>query len=313
MTLFQAVNAQTVSTYSIKAPVCVLEKDAKVYIEGFNYTGTETGDANFSKKMSNNITSNLTQGFNSKILSMIPWANNKLYTVVQSAGEATHIVYGDFTHTASAPVSNKKTDKAVITDGAFTGLYVHYLTFSESADVNFSGNLKVKKADNTDIYSQKFGKQTKANQTSQFVPAKKALDVNRSIASLGTQIANSGLYGIMGVQVFNQNYKLKKIKIETKDKAAKKQIKALQKNIKKTLKSNQYSAKETGKYLLEILSLEKSANTQYNIGICYIAIGNYTKAKEYLDASGIGNNIDDLINERKKLENLGVEIIENDF
>lgn len=309
--MLQAVNAQTVSTFTVKEPVCVLEKGAKVFVEGFKYTGTATGDANFNKTLSNNIKNNLKSGFNSRILSMIPWAKNNLYTVVESAGEATHIVYGDFNHSASNPVTNKKTDKAVISDATLMGLYVHYLTFTEKADLSFSGNLKVKKADNTEIYTQKFGKTTKAIQTSQFVPAKKALDVNKSISSLGSQIANGGLYGIMGLRVYNQDYKLKKIK--SKDKAVKKQIKKTQKNINNTLKNNKYNAKQAGKYLLEILALEKSSDVLYDIGICYIAIGNYTKAKEYLDASGIGNNIDDLITERKKLENLGVEIIENDF
>ena len=307
--------AQTVSSFSVHSPICVLEKDAKVYVEGFKYTGTETGDANFSTNLSKNIKGNLTSSYNAKILNMIPWAKNQLYTVVDNASEATHIVYGDFNHSASKPVITKKTGTAVTTEIGLSGLYVHYLTFTETANVNFSGNIKVKKADGTDVYSRPFSNKTTARQVSQFVPAAKPLSTKSSIASLGRTVANSGIYSIMGVRINNQNYKLAKIKVATKDKASKKQIKKLKKSIKKALKANKYDAKTAGKYYKEILNIEESANTKYNIGVCYLAIGNLTKAKEYFDASGNTGAliIDEQFKVRNMLKNMGVEIVENEF
>ena len=306
--------AQTVSSYSVNLPVCVLEKDAKVYVEGFKYTGTETGDAVFSEKLSKNIKSNLTSGYNAKILAMIPWAKNQLYTVVDNANEATYIVYGDFNHSATAPVSSTETNNAVITGAEHNGLYVHYLTFTEKADINFTGNIKVKKADGTEIYSYQFGKKTVAAQENKFVPALSPLDTKQSISALGSDVANSGIYAIMGIGLTNQSYKLASVNISTKDKAAKKKIKALKKSIKKALKSNRYDAKTAGKYYTEILSIEESANTKYNIGVCYLAIGNLTKAKEYFAASGKPSDfIDKQIEVQQKLKTLGVQIVENEF
>ena len=246
---------------------------------------------------------------------MIPWAKNQLYTVVDNAGDATHIVYGDFNHSATKPVSSTKTNSAVITDMEHSGLYVHYLTFTEKADINFTGNIKVKKADGTEIYSYQFGKKTVATQESEFVPALSPIDTKQSISNLGVNVANSGIYTIMGIGVSNQSYKLASVSISTKDKASKKKIKALKKNIKKTLKSNHYDAKTVGKYYKEILSIEESANTKYNIGVCYLAIGNLTKAKEYFDASGNTGAliIDEQFKVRNMLKNLGVEIVENEF
>jgi hypothetical protein len=312
-TTYQA-GAQTVSSYSVNLPACVLEKAAKVYVEGFKYTGTGTGDTGFSKKLSANIKSNLTSGYNAKILAMIPWAKNQLYTVVDNAGEATHIVYGDFNHSATAPVSSTETNSALITDEEHNGLYVHYLTFTEKADLNFTGNIKVKKADGTEIYSYTFGKKTVAAKESKFVPASSPLDTKQSISALGADVANSGIYTIMGIGLTNQNYKLASVKISTKDKASKKKIKALNKSIKKTLKSNRYDAKTAGKYYTEILSIEESANTKHNIGVCYLAIGNLTKAKEYFVASGASTAfIDQQIEVQQKLKSLGVQIVENEF
>jgi len=312
--IYQA-GAQTVSSYSVNLPACVLEKDAKVYVEGFKYTEAETGDAIFSEKLSKNIKANLTGGYNAKILAMIPWAKNQLYTVVDNAGEATHIVYGDFNHSASKPVISKKTDKAVITDMQHSGLYVHYLTFTEKADISFTGNIKVKKADGTEIYSYAFGKKTVAGQENKFVPALSPLDTKQSISNLGGNIANSSIYSIMGIGINKQSYELAKVKIITKDKAVKKKNKTLNKSIKNTLKSNSYDAKTAGKYYQEILSIEESPSTKYNIGVCYLAIGNLTKAKEYFVSSGKASalNIDGQIKVKEQLKNLGVEIVENDF
>ena len=234
---------------------------------------------------------------------------------MQNHEEATHIVYGDFTHSASELKTSKKTDKAVVTDQELLGLYVHYLTFTESADINFSGNIKVKKLGGNDIYSQKIGKSSKAIQKSEFVPAKSPLDVNKSINILSAQQANnSNNYGFMGLRVYNQTYNLAKIKSATKDKTKKKKIKSLNKNIKTVLKNNSFNVRDAGKYLLEILAVEESSAVKYNIGLCYLAIGNYSKAKEFLNASGISRiNIDALIEQQQILKELGVNIIENDF
>ncbi len=119
----------------------------------------------------------------------------------------------------------------------------------------------------------------------------------------------------MGVRINNQSYKLAKVKTSTKDKADKKKIKSLKKTIKKALKANKYDAKTVGKYYKEMLDVEESSNTKYNIAICYLAIGNLTKAKEYFDASGNTGAliIDEQFKVRNLLKNFGVEIIENEF
>jgi tetratricopeptide (TPR) repeat protein len=94
-----------------------------------------------------------------------------------------------------------------------------------------------------------------------------------------------------------------------------KELNGLEKQAKKTLRQNKSAASEAGKIYLQKLSVESFPNLLYNIGLCYKAIGNYTKAQQYLAKSGKASkdNISTIINERKTLEKYGIEIVERDF
>lgn len=315
LAIIPVANAQ-IKSYEMGLPECILEKDSKVYVEDFKYTGTGNADAGFSASLKKNVEGNLTSDYGNDVMSKLPWAKNKLYSLATSASGATHVVSGNFTHTAGEPKTTIKTDKAIVSEGVLLGTYVHFLTFTESADVSFSGNVAVKTSSGSEVFNRNFSKNAVAQQIQQFTPPTQPLNTKTNIASLGQSIAsNSSYYAMLGIRINNAEYKLQNIKIETKDKATKKEIKELEKTIKKTIKSNPSNISAVGKNCLEILNLEESNRIKYNIGVCYMAIGNYTKAKEYLDASGLGgkHNIDQKIQDRSVLAGLGVEIVENDF
>ncbi|MCT4613525.1 MAG: tetratricopeptide repeat protein [Marinifilaceae bacterium] len=320
------LNAQKLNTYKLVMPEYSLPAGSKIYIDDFKSSSPDKL-TKFNESIKAQLKNQLTNDYTANIKNIIPWVSRNLYTIVDNKSEATHIISGRYSYNIGEKQTSQSTKKLYVQkkDGVRTKnadggedvkvipMYAHYYIFKQSQEYGFSGKLELIDMAGKVLLTRDLSKKMNDEKNST-IEKKGEIDSKMNINSLANSIVNNpNITQFLCVGLQKNSIGMKRIK-KISDKSAKKAIKSKVKEVKKILRSNPAAAHQAGRIYKSMLELCSTPEILYNIGACYYAIGNYTKAIEYFKKSGNSTGeISKQLAIRNQLISHGLKVVETEI
>lgn len=313
--VFATANAQKIDSYVLVMPSIYLDEGGPVYIKPLTNL-KDNNENSFGKKYATRLTNafnNAGLGKKSGVKMFNPWYTTKIYSITENEADAKYVIGGEYTTSSSSSATSKEHVTAETSSSNNPKIpYVFYEYISNTSG-NISGKLTLyQKSSNKIIKEYPFEKNNADSKSQYLKTTSSASESSLLMKSEEQAVDQHSLAFSPYYTVFTYDFE----NVKSDDKDYNKELRKLRGDLKDFADAGQLDKLALAYIEMQSKSIKNPEDLNYNIGMCYEMLGNFTKAKEYYDKSTKNDakkRIDILIQYRDIYKKLGIEVIEKDF
>jgi tetratricopeptide (TPR) repeat protein len=313
--LFSTANAQKIDSYVLIMPPIYLGEGGPVYVKPLVNLKDSAQDS-FGKAYSNSITNALNNpaiGKKSGVKMFNPWYTTRIYSTTENEAEAKYIISGEYSMATNTSASFKEHVSHETSSSKDPKIPFVFYEYISGTSASVSGKISLYQVSSQQIVKEYPFDQSNSDSKSQYLNVVSSASISTLLEKSEDQAIRQHFLAFSPYfNVFTYSFE----NIKSDDKEYNKELRKQRKDLKDYADAGQLEKLAIAYIEMLDKNIENTEDLNYNLGMCYEMIGNFTKAKEYYyksNNSEAKQRIDILTQYKDIYQKLGVEIIEKDF